>query len=247
MIKRKVILIITAFLLITACNSENKNSKEIIASQDVNTLKGNVESGKVTYLQYCASCHGKLGQGSIGPNFTDAYWLHGSTREDLIKVITNGVPAKGMISWKEQLKSKEILNVASYILSLEGSQPSNAIAAQGKHKITGEEAVVSDQKDVVMDTSIKNIPLGGNKQSGAMLFNAVLGCAHCHGANAKGHKDNRNIRNMTLRYGNKASNVFDLVIQEGRNGTAMPPWNHLTDTQKKDVKTFIFSIQTKNK
>ena len=87
--------------------------------------------GKAIYTKNCASCHGNEGQGGIGPNFTDDYWLHGAGMNNVVHTINNGVPAKGMISWKPILKEDEILKVASYILSLHGTNPPNPKKPQG--------------------------------------------------------------------------------------------------------------------
>jgi cytochrome c oxidase cbb3-type subunit 3 len=47
--------------------------------------------------------------------------------------ITNGGrDGKGMIAWKGNLKPKEIQKVASYILSLQGSNPAAAKVAEGE-------------------------------------------------------------------------------------------------------------------
>ncbi|MBK9638012.1 MAG: hypothetical protein IPO63_09395 [Bacteroidetes bacterium] len=55
--------------------------------------------------------------GSVGPNLTDDFWIHGGGIKNMFKVITEGVPAKGMISWKSQLTPKQIQQVASFILT----------------------------------------------------------------------------------------------------------------------------------
>ncbi|MDQ7064048.1 MAG: cytochrome oxidase subunit III, partial [candidate division KSB1 bacterium] len=51
--------------------------------------------------------------------------------------IRNGVPVKGMIAWKTILRPSEIHQVASYVLSLQGTHPPNAKAPEGR-KVTGE-------------------------------------------------------------------------------------------------------------
>ncbi len=95
-------------------------------------------NGKAIFLQNCAVCHGNLGEGTIGPNLTDEYWIHGDGKiNDIIRTIRNGVPVKGMIAWKSVLRPIEIHQVASYVLSLQGSNPPNAKAPEGK-KVTGE-------------------------------------------------------------------------------------------------------------
>ena len=87
--------------------------------------------GKEIYTANCLVCHGAQGEGGVGPNFTDKYWLHGGSINDLFKTIKYGVPEKGMISWKSQLRPGAIQKVASYILSMQGSNPPNQKAPQG--------------------------------------------------------------------------------------------------------------------
>ncbi|HEX2787625.1 MAG TPA: cbb3-type cytochrome c oxidase N-terminal domain-containing protein [Ignavibacteria bacterium] len=90
-----------------------------------------LERGKTIYFSNCVICHGSKGEGLIGPNFTDEYWIHGGSIGNVFKTISVGVPEKGMISWKTQLSPKQIQAVASYILSLKGSNPPNGKQAEG--------------------------------------------------------------------------------------------------------------------
>ena len=88
--------------------------------------------GKEIYTANCMVCHGANGEGTVGPNFTDKYWLHGGSINDVFTTIKYGVPEKGMISWKAQLRPGAMQKVASYILSLQGTNPPNAKAPQGE-------------------------------------------------------------------------------------------------------------------
>jgi cytochrome c oxidase cbb3-type subunit 3 len=81
--------------------------------------------GKKIFLTLCAPCHRPDGGGLVGPNLTDDYWIHGSNFVDNVATIWNGVPAKGMITWKNTLKPNEIYEVASYIYTLRGTHPPN--------------------------------------------------------------------------------------------------------------------------
>lgn len=91
-----------------------------------------IANGKETYTKFCAACHLASGGGTVGPNLTDEYWLHGGGIKNIFKVITNGVPSKGMIAWKAQLSPKKIQEVASYILTLQGTKPADAKEPQGE-------------------------------------------------------------------------------------------------------------------
>ena len=80
----------------------------------------------------CLACHGAKGEGGIGPNMTDNYWIHGNTVEDMRHIINEGVPAKGMVSWKTLLNPEKIENVIAFIQTFEGTNPTNPKAPQGK-------------------------------------------------------------------------------------------------------------------
>lgn len=91
-----------------------------------------VAAGQAVYAQNCVACHGDKGQGAVGPNLTDEFWLHGGKVDNIFKTIKYGVPEKGMISWEKTLTPKQISDVTNYILSLQGSNPANAKAPQGE-------------------------------------------------------------------------------------------------------------------
>jgi cytochrome c oxidase cbb3-type subunit 3 len=76
-------------------------------------------------------CHLAQGQGVVGPNLTDDYWIHGCSIKKIYATIYVGVPEKGMISWKDQLTPEQISQVSSYILTLRGTNPPNPKAPQG--------------------------------------------------------------------------------------------------------------------
>lgn len=87
-----------------------------------------LDQGRQTYAKMCAPCHRADGGGLVGPNLTDDYWIHGNAFSDSVKVIWDGVPAKGMVTWKATLKPDEIYAVASYIYTLRGAK----LATPGK-------------------------------------------------------------------------------------------------------------------
>lgn len=91
-----------------------------------------IASGEKVFVQNCAACHGKVGEGIVGPNLTDDYWLHGGSVKDVFKSIKYGWPEKGMRSWKDDLSPVQIAQVSSYIKSIHGTNPPNAKAQQGE-------------------------------------------------------------------------------------------------------------------
>jgi cytochrome c oxidase cbb3-type subunit 3 len=93
-----------------------------IASLTPATDPAVLETGRQVYAKFCAPCHRDDGGGLVGPNLTDNYWIHGSNYVDTVNVIWNGVPAKGMLTWKAILNPGQIQAVASYIYTLRGAK-----------------------------------------------------------------------------------------------------------------------------
>ena len=92
---------------------------------------GAMAKAKETFVARCAVCHGPQGQGLIGPNLTDDYWLHGGRPTEILKIISDGVVEKGMIPWKDMLSPPEIRALAAYIGTLRGSNPPSPKPPQG--------------------------------------------------------------------------------------------------------------------
>ncbi|MCX6128667.1 MAG: c-type cytochrome [Proteobacteria bacterium] len=90
-----------------------------------------IEEGKAVFAVNCAPCHGQLGEGTVGPNLTDRFWIHGAQPDEIVATITYGVPANGMIAWGPILGPQKIEAAAAYVLSLQGSNPPNGKAPQG--------------------------------------------------------------------------------------------------------------------
>lgn len=111
--------------------------KKSAANVDENTVKlltnsADLQAGGTVYQSSCAACHGKAGEGMVGPNLTDEYWLHGGSIKDVFKTIKYGVPEKGMKSWKEDFSPKQLAQLTSYIKSLKGTNPPNGKEKQGE-------------------------------------------------------------------------------------------------------------------
>ena len=96
------------------------------------TTAADLGSGKTLFATNCAPCHGQNAEGKVGPNLTDEFWLHGGEVNHVYKTIKFGIPSKGMVAWKGKLSGKQILQVTSYALSLQGSLPANAKPPQGE-------------------------------------------------------------------------------------------------------------------
>lgn len=88
--------------------------------------------GQKFYDAQCAVCHKVDGGGLAGPNLTDPYWKHGGAMTDIYKVIKNGVANTAMISWESQLNPVRMRNVASYVMTLQGTNPPGALGPDGE-------------------------------------------------------------------------------------------------------------------
>ncbi len=97
------------------------------------TDAADISAGETIFQTQCVACHGMAGEGNaIGPNLTDEYWLNGGGIKNVFKTIKYGVPEKGMISWKSQIRASDMQKLASYIISLQGTNPPNAKEPQGE-------------------------------------------------------------------------------------------------------------------
>lgn len=91
-----------------------------------------LNEGKELFTANCVPCHGAHGEGGVGPNLTDEFWIHGGSEVDVVRTIAKGVPEKGMISWEPILGIKKVEALAAYVLSMQGTNPPNAKAPQGE-------------------------------------------------------------------------------------------------------------------
>lgn len=97
----------------------------------VSTDEADIQAGKELFMnpgQLCFTCHGNNGQGLVGPNLTDEYWLHGCKPEDIASSIINGYPDKGMLPYGSgtRLSNEQVQQLVSYIASIRGTEPAEA-------------------------------------------------------------------------------------------------------------------------
>ena len=114
--------------------SKPGNAKNAVNESNVvqSTDQAVIMAGRGLFQNRCTPCHGENAEGSVGPNLTDEFWLHGGTVNEVFKTIKYGVPEKGMIAWEKSLSAQQISDLTNYILSLQGSNPPNAKAPEGK-------------------------------------------------------------------------------------------------------------------
>lgn len=112
-----------------------KTAPDLMDEKTVTLLTdpADLAAGKAIFTTNCVACHRADAGGQIGPNLTDDHWILGGGIKNVFHTITNGGrDGKGMIAWKASLKPKEIQHVASYVLSLRGSNPVDPKAPDGE-------------------------------------------------------------------------------------------------------------------
>jgi cytochrome c oxidase cbb3-type subunit 3 len=114
------------------------HASQPVAVIDENTLTYTndaalLTNGKKVFLSNnCQSCHRDDGGGNaIGPNLADTFWIHGGSIKNIFTTIKGGVVEKGMPAWGKVMSPSDVRDVAFYVMSLQGTNPPNAKAAQG--------------------------------------------------------------------------------------------------------------------
>ena len=133
-----------AAYLKTVANLVDESNVSLVAEAD------RLANGAEIFLSKCAICHGQQGEGGIGPNLTDEYWLHGGDVKDVFKTIKYGVVEKGMIPWQAEIKPKDMQDLSSFILSMQGTNPPNPKAPEGEKYVPAEAPADSVKTDLAV-------------------------------------------------------------------------------------------------
>jgi cytochrome c oxidase cbb3-type subunit III len=130
-----------------------KKSANKVDENTVTYLSGaaDLDAGKKIFTTACVACHLADGGGSVGPNLTDNYWIHGGGIKDIFKTLKYGWPEKGMKSWKDDYTPQQLAQLAAYVKSLGGTTPAKPKEPQGV--LFEEKATSADSTKVVSDTT----------------------------------------------------------------------------------------------
>mgnify|MGYP001454069811 FL=1 len=112
-----------------------KTAPDLMDENSVTLLTdaADLSAGKEIFMANCVACHRADAGGQIGPNLTDDQWILGGGIKNIFHTLMNGGrDGKGMISWKGTLKPKQMQEVASYVISLQGSNPKDPKAPEGE-------------------------------------------------------------------------------------------------------------------
>ncbi|MGL2963784.1 cbb3-type cytochrome c oxidase N-terminal domain-containing protein [Flavobacterium sp. RSB2_4_14] len=123
-----------------------KTAPDMMSKEKVTLLTdaASLAAGKAIFTTNCVACHRPDGGGQIGPNLTDKYWLLGGGIKNVFNtVMEGGRDGKGMVSWKASIKPSDIQKVASYVLSLQGTNPKDPKPTEPEAVEWKEEAVAA--------------------------------------------------------------------------------------------------------
>lgn len=139
-----------------------KTAKNLVDVNTVTLLTDAVDlnAGKAIFDESCVACHKADGGGGIGPNLTDTHWILGGGIKNVFSTISEGGrDGKGMISWKSELKPVQMAQVASYVLSLQGTTPKEPKEAEGEIWIDPDtpETMTPETNETRTDTTAVNI------------------------------------------------------------------------------------------
>jgi cytochrome c oxidase cbb3-type subunit 3 len=109
--------------------------------------RARIAEGKKTFETTCSPCHRADGGGSIGPNLTDEYWIHGPRPTDMMRTVHQGVLDKGMPAWNEALSPVQIADVVAYAMTLRGTHPPEPKEPQGQKAEEREETGKAEEHD----------------------------------------------------------------------------------------------------
>lgn len=77
-----------------------------------------VQAGAAAFGKHCTRCHGERGEGGVGPNLTDRFWIAGATPVDIYSTVVEGRNARGMPPWGSELGRGVCKQVAAYLLTI---------------------------------------------------------------------------------------------------------------------------------
>ena len=196
-----------------------------------------IDAGSEVFVKNCVACHGSKGEGLIGPNLTDQYWIHGGTPEAIIDIIKKGVPEKGMISWEPMLAEQDILNVTAFIWSIRNT---NVAGKAPEGELVTEDSDTPGNKSQSLDAIAQD---AARLASGKEVF--VKNCVACHGSKGEGLVG----PNLTDPYWIHGGTLSDIhtVITEGVVEKGMIAWKTMLKKKEiEDVTAYIWSIRNNN-
>ena len=97
------------FITLIFCVSANAADKMLLAK------------GQWYFEKKCAFCHKAKGQGDVGPNLTDEYYIYGNSKAVIDQIVRKGIPAKGMPEWQKLMPKDQLDAVIEYVFHIRGT------------------------------------------------------------------------------------------------------------------------------
>jgi mono/diheme cytochrome c family protein len=182
---------------------------------EIASLAGDPRVGGALYRSNCASCHGRSGEGGLGNTLSSPTFLAVASDAFLRDTIVNGRPNTAMPAWRS-FTAQEVSDLLAFLRSW---QPRRAQPERTLELAAGEERPEA------------------TAAIGRILYKA--NCIMCHGEQGEGDLG-PSLR--TREFLTAVPNEYLVTtLLEGRPGTAMPSWRHLTS---EDVAALVRHLRT---
>jgi mono/diheme cytochrome c family protein len=187
-------------------------------------ITGHIQNGESLFNVMCVGCHGKYGQGSVGPAILNNDFLSAASDEFILHSISRGRGSSAMRSWARgsqgltELTDREMRDIVAFIRSNEDKN-----------------------NDAIYTSLTPGIPADGKVRYEGM-------CAGCHGVNGEG-KNAPALNNQEFLAA-ATDGFLQATIALGRSGTAMRSWakgaqgyEELNAQQINDIVSYIRTWQ----
>jgi mono/diheme cytochrome c family protein len=171
-----------------------------------------VARGQQLFASNCATCHGKNGEGDIGPTLNSKKFLQTTDDGIIFSLISSGVPGTAMPSWSQvhggPFTDEQINDLVGFVRNWEPTAT-----------------------DAGKPSPTPNPALGAN------IWKAT--CYACHGVNGEGTERAPALNDQAL-LSQFDNNWFRQTISDGRPSKGMPTWGKvLSPEQINAVVAFI--------
>ncbi len=185
----------------------------------VSSARGDVRVGAALYRANCASCHGVQGGGGIGNSLNSATFLAVASDAFLRDTIIYGRSNTAMPAWRG-FDTQELSDILAFLRDF---QPTRSDVATALEMCQGEE------------TQAVGVSYG------RIFYKA--NCITCHGENGAG---DLGPSINTQAFLSTVSNEFIAeTLINGRSGTGMPAWRHMSNEDVASIIRFMRTWQTK--
>jgi cytochrome c oxidase cbb3-type subunit 3 len=200
-----------------------------------------VELGRALFAQRCVECHGEHGEGDIGPNLTDKYWVHGGSPSEVHATIASGVHGEGMPNWSWTIRPDEVWLAAAFVETIRSTNVKDGKEPQGLPWVPG---TPSASRRQVLTATLKTVledPAAVSR--GQAIF--MTRCLPCHGPEGGGLVG-PNLTDMHFIHGGDLPDLFR-VVSDGVPEKGMVAWKkQLNPDELREVTVFVASLRGKN-